>query len=82
MKLRKKKNENPKDETAIFEEVGSRYEIVEYGYMGKYVYYRVFYDTETKVMYSYVSIYGGESGGLSVMLNADGMPMLYEGEEK
>ena len=50
--------------------------------MGKYVYYRVFYDTETKVMYSYVSIYGGESGGLSVMLNADGMPMLYEGEEK
>ena len=36
------------------------------------------YDKNTKVMYVYVDL--GESGGLQVLLNADGSPMLYEGE--
>lgn len=36
------------------------------------------YDKNTKVMYVYVDL--GESGSLQVLLNADGSPMLYEGE--
>ena len=38
----------------------------------------VYIDKETKVMYLWVK--NGSGGGLTVMLNADGTPMLWEGE--
>lgn len=38
----------------------------------------LFYDKETKVIYLYV--YRGAHRGITVLLNADGTPMLYEGE--
>lgn len=38
----------------------------------------VLYDKETKVMYLFVK--NGYGGGLTVLVNADGTPMLYEGE--
>lgn len=39
-----------------------------------------FYDKETKVIYMFVnnSVYGGASGGLTVMLNQSGAPLLYK----
>ena len=38
----------------------------------------IYVDKETKVMYLYVSF--AYHGGLTVMLDADGKPLLYEGE--
>ena len=38
----------------------------------------VYVDRQTRVMYLFVK--KGYGGGLTVMLNADGSPMLYEGE--
>ena len=47
---------------------------------GKDEYTIVLYDKETKVMYLFVK--NGYGGGLTVLVNADGTPMLYEeGEE-
>ena len=46
-------------------------------------YFRILVDKETKVMYLYkVDAENAHSGnaGLTVMLNADGTPMLWEGE--
>lgn len=40
--------------------------------------YSVFVDSETKVMY--LVIYGGYRAGITVILNADGTPMLYDGD--
>lgn len=41
-------------------------------------YVLVLYDKETKVMYLFVK--NGYGGGLTVLVNADGTPMLYEEE--
>ena len=43
---------------------------------------KILVDKETKIMYMYYQDGGGYSGtaGLTVMLNADGTPMLWEGE--
>ena len=40
--------------------------------------FRIYYDKETKVMYLVSNIYKG--GGITVLVNADGKPLLY-GEE-
>lgn len=40
--------------------------------------YEVYYDNETKVMYLVVQVYRG--GGITVLVDADGKPLLYEGE--
>lgn len=44
-------------------------------------YYKVLFDRETKVMYT-VSDGGYNRGTFTLMLNADGTPRLWEGEEK
>ena len=43
---------------------------------------QILVDKETRVMYMFYHDNGGNSGtaGLTVMLNADGTPMLWEGE--
>lgn len=38
----------------------------------------VFYDKETKIQYVYAN--GLYAGGLTILLNSDGTPLLYEGE--
>lgn len=43
-------------------------------------YERVLYDKETKVMYLFVK--AGYGGGLTVLLNPDGTPMLYDEVEE
>ena len=40
--------------------------------------YRIFIDKETKVMYLFMK--NGYGGGLTIMLNPDGSPKLYQGE--
>ena len=40
--------------------------------------HKIYVDKETNVMYWY--IYGGYHAGLTVMLNSDGTPMLYDFE--
>lgn len=40
--------------------------------------FRIYYDKETKVMYLISNIYKG--GGITVLVDADGKPLLYEGE--
>ena len=50
----------------------TRFHIIEYNDK------RIYVDKETKVMYFWVK--NGYGGGLTVMLNADGKPLLYEGE--
>ena len=43
--------------------------------------FKILVDKETRVMYLYYEGYSGHYyAGLTVMLNADGTPMLYEGE--
>lgn len=39
---------------------------------------RLYIDTETGIMY--VALYDGGHRGLSVVMNTDGTPMIYEGE--
>lgn len=41
-------------------------------------YQNIYVDKETRVMYLFVRVANG--GGVTVMLNADGTPMLWEGE--
>lgn len=43
-------------------------------------YFYIMYDTETKVQYS-VSQGGENRGNLTVLLNSQGNPLLYEGDE-
>ena len=40
--------------------------------------FRIYYDKETKVMYLISDIYKG--GGITVLVDRDGKPLLYEGE--
>ena len=40
--------------------------------------FRIYYDKETKVMYLISYIYKG--GGITVLVDRDGKPLLYEGE--
>lgn len=40
--------------------------------------FRIYYDKETKVMYLITDIYKG--GGITVLVDKDGKPLLYEGE--
>lgn len=42
-------------------------------------YYDIYADNDTGVMYLYITISTG--GGLTVMLNADGTPKIWQGEE-
>lgn len=46
------------------------------------LYERIFFDTETNVMYLYEGL--GYGGGMTVMLDKDGKPLLWEkdGDEK
>ena len=55
--------------------------VEEYTY-GDNDYFKILVDKETRVMYLYKCERSGQStrAGLSVMFNADGSPMLYEGE--
>ena len=39
---------------------------------------KIFYDEETKVQYLFID--GYKAGGLTVLLDAEGKPLLYEGE--
>ena len=41
--------------------------------------YDIYVDKDTGVMYLY--IWSGPGGGLTVMLNADGTPKIWQGEE-
>ncbi len=41
--------------------------------------YLIYADSDTGVMYLYITISTG--GGLTVMLNADGTPKIWQGEE-
>lgn len=41
--------------------------------------YLIYADSDTGVMYLYITISKG--GGLTVMLNADGTPKIWQGEE-
>lgn len=38
----------------------------------------IFYDKKTKIQYLFVE--GYKAGGLTILLNSDGTPLLYEGE--
>lgn len=40
--------------------------------------FRIYYDKKTKVMYLVSDIYKG--GGITVLMDKDGKPLLYEGE--
>ena len=40
--------------------------------------FRIYYDKKTKVMYLVADIYKG--GGITVLVDKDGKPLLYEGE--
>ena len=40
--------------------------------------FRIYYDKETKVMYLISAIYKG--GGITVLVDKDGKPLIYEGE--
>lgn len=40
--------------------------------------FRIYYDKKTKVMYLISDIYKG--GGITVLVDRDGKPLLYEGE--
>ena len=40
--------------------------------------FKIYYDKETKVMYLISDIYKG--GGITVLVDRDGKPLLYEGE--
>lgn len=40
--------------------------------------FRIYYDKETKVMYLISTIYKG--GGITVLVDKDGKPLLYRGE--
>ena len=40
--------------------------------------FRIYYDKETKVMYLISAIY--EGGGITVLVDKDGKPLLYRGE--
>lgn len=40
--------------------------------------FRIYYDKKTKVMYLISDIYKG--GGITVLVDKDGKPLLYEGE--
>lgn len=40
--------------------------------------FRIYYDKETKVMYLISDIYKG--GGITVLVDQEGKPLLYEGE--
>lgn len=43
--------------------------------------YRILYHKDTKVMYT-MSTYGQGAGAFCVMVNADGTPMIWGGEEE
>ena len=55
--------------------------VKEYTY-GENDYFRILVDKETRVMYLYMYSYNccSEKSGLTVMLNADGTPMLWDGD--
>lgn len=40
--------------------------------------FKIYYDKKTKVMYLVKSVYKG--GGITLLVDADGKPLLYEGE--
>ncbi len=64
------------------EQENDRFVYVKKYNIGDNDYFRILVDKETRVMYLCEVIVGGSSQGLglTVMLNADGSPMLYEGE--
>lgn len=55
-----------------------RFQLIEWNVMDipSSTYYRVFYDTDTKVMYALIT--KESAGGLVMLVNPDGTPMLYE----
>lgn len=40
--------------------------------------FKIYYDKKTKVMYLFANVYNG--GGVTVLVDKDGKPLLYEGE--
>lgn len=56
---------------------GSRFAIIDDYYDGFKHSLRIYVDRNTRVMYLYVK--NGYSGGLSVMLDSDGKPLLFDG---
>lgn len=55
--------------------IDSRFAVLEQGSC-----YAILYDKETKVMYA-VSRGGYNSGNFTLLVNADGTPMIYKGED-
>ena len=49
---------------------------------GSEQYYDIYADKDTGVMYLYVYTGRGFGSGLTVMLNADGTPKIWQGEEQ
>lgn len=58
-------------------EFSDRFVVIYNQTKGFYTYIEM-YDKNTKVMYGYMKLNSG--GSLTVLVNADGTPMLYEGE--
>ena len=56
----------------------SRFVEVYYTYISGENYIQILVDKETRVMYLFKN--GYKAGGLTVMVDADGKPLLYEGE--
>lgn len=59
-------------------DVGNVFNIVESGKMPEYGYYEVLVDKTTRVMYFYTSKQYSDT--MTVLLDSDGKPRLYEGE--
>ena len=59
-------------------DVGNVFNVVESGKMPEYGYYKVLVDKTTRVMYFYTSIQYSDT--MTVLLDSDGKPRLYEEE--
>lgn len=61
-----------------YEILGNRtYLIIDYTALDN-ISHKILVDTETKVQYLYIT--NGHAGGMSVLVDAEGKPILYEGD--
>ena len=67
------------DDRSYYKEInGRRFLVIESDESINNKYWELFVDVETKVQY--VKFEGGYQGPMSVLVDADGKPILYEGE--
>lgn len=64
--------------TSSVSETENRFEILTKETPNNNDYYAILYDTKTKVMY--LQFDGYKCGGITVLLDSEGKPLLYEGE--